>query len=118
MEPAKVNMAMDIVRIGSSTGLSASSRARWRTIYDVPVRIDMDKDKGHRRFINLTMACIVLQNMLHCMRDDEAWLGDIDAHEEADNLEITEQANRTDAKRAGIRRREELRDLINSQALR
>ena len=32
------------------------------------------------------MACIVLHNMLHGMRDDEASLGDIVTHEEADNL--------------------------------
>ena len=36
--------------------------------------------------VNWTMACIVLHNMLHGMRDDEASLGDIDTHEEADNL--------------------------------
>ena len=40
-------------------------KARWRTIYDIPIRIDIDKDKGHKKVINWTMACVVLHNILH-----------------------------------------------------
>ena len=75
----------------------------------------MDKDKGHKQVINWTMACVVLHNILHSMRDNEEWLGYHDGGNRAE-VEIgntEEQESNAEAKRAGTRRREELRDLIN-----
>ena len=88
-------------------------KARWRTIHDIPVHIDMDKDKGHKRVINWTMACVVIHNILHSMRDNEEWLGYGDNREVEIGNVLEEQESNAEGKHAGTRRREELRDLIN-----
>ena len=49
------------------------------------------------------------------MRDNEEWLGyhDADNRREVEIGNAEEQESNAEAKRAGTRRREELRDLIN-----
>ncbi|RPB25680.1 hypothetical protein L211DRAFT_806296, partial [Terfezia boudieri ATCC MYA-4762] len=49
-------------------------KARWPTLSNIPVRINTDKEDGHQRVIDWTMACLVLQNILHDMQDDSTWL--------------------------------------------
>ena len=91
-------------------------KARWPTIYEIPVRIDTNQRQGHERVQQWTMACLVLHNLLHTMRDDETWLQeDIDRQRAKDSLNIhlnEEQELNIEAKRVGITRRNELRNLI------
>ena len=92
-------------------------KARWPTLYSIPVRItgiDQEKERGHTRVLNWTIACVVLHNILHGLRDN--WLEEveeegIEPEAENDRLIREEEAN-TEAKRAGVRRRTELRDLV------
>lgn len=65
------------------------------------------------------MACLVLHNLLHSIRDDETWLQeDIELEGAANNIdgnqEEQEQESNVQAKRAGITRRDELRNLVAS----
>ena len=82
------------------------------------MRIGLDRDLGHKRVNHWTMACIVLHNLLHNMKDDESW---IDRHtenqenQENQEIEEIEQEMRTESQKAGIRRRNELRELVASQ---
>lgn len=78
----------------------------------------MNREKGHTRVIDWTMACIGLHNLLHKMNDEQGWLevNQIEVQNENENEEIEneEQGRITEAQQAGIRRREELRDLATS----
>ena len=89
-------------------------KARWPTLYNIPIRIDNDKERGHRRVIEWTTACIVLHNILNAIHDDNSWLQaeiiqDLVEQAEQNNAEREEPIL---AKRAGVRRREGLRDLV------
>ena len=41
---------------------------------ELPVHIGINQKQGHERVHRWTMACLVLHNLLHSMRDDESWL--------------------------------------------
>ena len=91
-------------------------KARWPTPYNIPTRIGMDKQLGHRRVMNWTMACIVLHNILHGIKENEDWLADElqksgEREQHSQQQEHRNQEANAEAKRAGIWRRNELRDL-------
>ena len=88
-------------------------KARWPTLYDIPIQIGLNKDIGHKRVINWTMSCLVLHNILHSLRDDEKWLEEqISDVQESMRMNFKEQEVNREAKKAGMRRRDELRDLV------
>ena len=73
---------------------------------------------GHRRVMNWTMACIVLHNILHGMKENEDWLANElqkssqeREHDSGQLQESRDQETNAEAKRAGTWRRNELRDL-------
>ena len=93
-------------------------KARWPTLRHVPVRIGQDQERGHRRVINWTMACIVLHNILHNIRENEDWL-EIQNEREVEEIEVEEEGPRVarneryaEIQQAGMCRREELRNLM------
>ena len=94
-------------------------KVRWPTIYDIPIRIGMDEKKGHRKVHYWTMACLVLHNLLHTMRDDETWLkAEMDRQVTDSNNDIDENREHepyTQAQRMGNIRRDELRALLQGQ---
>ena len=51
-------------------------KARPLTLYSIPTRIGIDKQLGHRKVMNWTMACVVLHKILHGMKDNEDWLAE------------------------------------------
>lgn len=91
-------------------------KARWPTLYEIPVRIDSNKEQGHLRVHNWTMACVVLHNFLKSIQDDEGWLEvEIEqGNQQGNNAvgSIRDAESNTEAKRAGVRRWDELRDLV------
>lgn len=92
-------------------------KARWPTLYEIPVRIGMDEKQGHQRVHYWAMACLVLHNLLYRMRDKEAWLqAEIDHDRSQDNNDdiIIEKECYTVAQQAGITCRDELRNLVAS----
>ena len=93
-------------------------KARWPTLYNIPTRIGTDKQLGHRRVMNWTMACIVLHNILHGMKENEDWLANElqkssqeREHDSGQLQESHDQETNAEAKRTGTWRRNELRDL-------
>lgn len=104
------------VRIEHAFGIL---KARWPSLSDIPLRIGEDVHSGHQKVIEWTMACLVLHNMLAGMRDDESWLREsLDRtmqrgrHDENDNQNKEVEG---EAKRAGTRRREDLRELVAAE---
>lgn len=87
-------------------------KARWPTLYDLPVRILEDVDRGLKRAVDWTMACVVLHNFLTNLGEDESWLeikeelGNDDELEENDG-ELDDVANR---------RRDEIRSSVMALA--
>ena len=87
-------------------------KARWPTIYDLPIRIGMDQERGHRRVMNWTMACLVLHNFLNKVHDQwEEIRPNIQEDIEAPNQEEVVESN-AELQQAGKRRRNELRERI------
>lgn len=62
--------------------------------------------------LNWTIACVVLHNILHQIGDDDEWLQNeiVAEPEEAENER--KQERYVEIQRAGIQRRDELRDLV------
>ena len=88
-------------------------KARWPTLRHIPVRIGQDQERGHRRVINWTMACIVLHNILHNIKENEDWLEVVQEREEQEEPEVPARNERyAEIQQAGMRRRDELRDLV------
>jgi len=100
-------------------------KARWPTLNKVPARINTDKRRGHERVFNWTIACLVLHILLNGMQDDTTWLQAYiereAAAESARNISMNENPERmsgTEAKEAGIRRRDELCERVARQQAR
>jgi len=98
-------------------------KARWPTLSEIPVRIDANTERCHKRVVNWTMACVVLYNFLKSMHDDETWLGveikHPDRPENVDAAGIRGHEENTETKCPGVRRRDELRglfELLRAQA--
>ena len=95
-------------------------KARWPTLYNLPMRIGTDKQLGHKKVMNWTMACIVLHNILHVMKENEDWLGIQESGRgEGDRSRWQEESRdpegNAEAKHAGIQRRNELKHLVEVQ---
>ena len=84
-------------------------KARWPTLRDIPVRIGEDRERGHKRVLNWTIACVVLHNFLQQTNDDNEWLQNEGVAEE--EPENGGQERYAEIQRAGMQRRDELRDL-------
>ena len=97
-------------------------KARWPSLNELPLRIGLNEKRGHQRVHYWTMACLVVHNLLHSMRDDETWLqAEIEREQAAGNHQDIdgdgdgdEQENYTEAQRIGATRRDELRNLVAS----
>ena len=99
-------------------------KARWPTLNELPLRIGLNEKRGHQRVHYWTMACLVLHNLLHSMRDDETWLEEEIEREQAaaaaaGNQDIDgdyeqESYHDTEAQRVGATHRDELRNLVAS----
>ena len=114
---AAFNYALSIPRVKIEHAFGVL-KARWSTLYEMPIRIGADREEGHRRVHNWTMACLVLHNILHSMKDDETWLQAQVKRQEAleirnNRLEEQLEGSNAEAKQAGITRRTELRNLVN-----
>ena len=93
-------------------------KERWPSLSHIPVQIGQDQELGHRRVINWTMACIVLHNILHNINENQDSLeneGEQELNEpkpENEGNDNPREVRYAEIQQAGIRRRDELRDLI------
>ena len=105
------HLSIPRVKIEHSFGIL---KARWVSLSNLPLRIDEDRIKGHNRVIEWTMACLVLHNLLLDFQDDDSWLewSIQNAEDEDTAISSTNDRNAKDEKRAGERRREDLKDRL------
>ena len=115
---AAFNYALSIPRVKIEHAFGIL-KARWPSLYDIPIRISKDAESGHTKVMHWTMTCLVLHNMLASWKDDEAWLNEMvkqdmrsQEHDRADEQNVRE--NEGESKRAGIRRRDDLRELVSA----
>ena len=87
-------------------------KARWPTLRNIPVRIGENREQGHRRVLNWTMACVVLHNFLHQANDNNEWLQNEEVAEPGESENDEGQERYAEIQRAGMQRRDELRDLM------
>ena len=98
-------------------------KGRWPSLRDIPIRIGEDAAGGHRKVMHWVMACLVLHNILATIQleDDDMWFEEneeMEDSEQGDRQEVqTSKESKTEGatKRAGIRRREELVELVSLQ---
>ena len=93
-------------------------KARWASLDMLPLRIsEEDQRQGHTRVINWIMACIVLQNLLIDLKDDESWLQENMVQPSSGDCEATEaeQDQVGEEAQEGSRRRDSLRDMVLSR---
>ena len=93
-------------------------KARWPSLNNLPIRIGEDRIKSHDRAVAWTMACLVLNNLLLDLHEDDSWLewststGDNTPGVEEPNVNHRELARAEAEQRAGECRREDLKDRL------
>lgn len=89
-------------------------KARFPTLFNLPLRIDEDQIHGHQRVFQWVMGCLVLHNILLGFHEDESWLeedtGNEDSHENANAMPVQDS---NQDRRAGEIRRNYLRDQLS-----
>ena len=86
-------------------------KVHWPTLYNIPVQIKRDRERGHKQVINWTTICVGLHNILNRLKDDQIWL-DIQIEQQEENNNNAERECNTETKQVGTRRREDLRNLV------
>ena len=82
-------------------------KARFPSLFKVPIRIGENALAGHIQVIKWTMGCVVLHNLLHDLKDDESWLEQlaiIESQDPQDDVNVNEgqQSLSSGVRRAGL----------------
>lgn len=94
-------------------------KARFPSLIELSVCIREDVYRDHMRVHKWTIACMVLHNILYFFEEADTWFLEPIQEENNVNNKDKEEENITgiqesekEAKQAGVRRREELRDML------